>query len=263
MSIFESVKRPLLIGILIYLLTVSPSFAIPDGTPPQTVPPTDIATGAATPAETSAEVLGYFNYGNTMPLGIAKTCWFDYGPTASYGSRQSAICSGTTKATLSPLTPGTTYYYRAAASNEAGTSYGPGKTFTTLGTAPAPGEPQPGTAPSASLESVPGQSLASVLRRGLRLRVKITGSCPCAVRAKLLLSSGVARRLGIKSSISIAQTWRESLSSGIVNVILKPKSALRRKLRRARGALRITARLTVIDAAGERAVRSRSLRLKR
>jgi hypothetical protein len=255
-------RRPLSIAILIYLLAVAPAFAIPDGTPPQTVPPTDIATGAATPKETSAEVLGYFNYGNTMPLGIAKSCWFEYGTTAAYGSRQSAICSGTTKATLSPLIPGTTYHYRAAASNEAGTSYGPGKTFTTLGTAPTPGEPPPASAPAASLTPVSGQALESVLRRGLRLRVRITGSCPCVVRAKLLLSSGVARRLGIKSSVSIAQARRESTAAGTVNVTLKPKSSLRRKLRRAR-TLRVTARATVTGTSGKQSVASRALRLKR
>src|SRR3954469_13238747 len=129
----------------------------------QTVAPTDIATGAADPSATSAVVLGYFNYGNTMPLGIASECWFEYGPTLAYGSRETAICSGTTKATLAPLLPGTTYHYRAAAANEAGTTYGPDKTLTTLGSPPGGGTPPPAGSSRTTLRVVSGQSLQSVL----------------------------------------------------------------------------------------------------
>jgi hypothetical protein len=130
------VRRSLSIAILIYLLTVAPAFAIPDGTPPQTVPPTDIATGAATPKETSAEVLGYFNYGNTMPLGIARPAGSITGPRPPTQPPERDLLRD--DGGDAPLTPGTTYYYRAEACNEAGTSYGPVvKTFTTLGTARA------------------------------------------------------------------------------------------------------------------------------
>src|SRR5436190_14731265 len=129
-------KRLLWIAFAACLLAVTPALAIPTQTPPQTIPPTDVATGAATPSDTSAEVLGYFNYGSTYPPGIPNDCWFEYGTTTTYGGHTTAICSGTTKASLTPLTPGTTYHYRAAASNEAGTTYGPDKTFTTLGSPP-------------------------------------------------------------------------------------------------------------------------------
>jgi hypothetical protein len=88
-------------------------------------PPTDIATGVAEPSETSARVVGYWNYGSTVPPGIPDDCWFDYGTTPAYGSRVTAICSGTSYATLVPLVPGTTYHYRAAGSNSAGTTDGP------------------------------------------------------------------------------------------------------------------------------------------
>src|SRR6266540_3920709 len=178
-------KRLLWICFFACLLAVTPALAIPTQDPPQTIPPTDVATGAATPSETSAEVLGYFNNGSTYPPGIAKDCWFDYGTTTAYGSRTTAICAGTTKATLAPLVPGTTYHYRAAASNSDGTTYGPDKTFTTLGSQPPGGAPT--ATPTATLKIVSGQSLASVLRRGLRMRVTLPGPCPCVVRGNLLL----------------------------------------------------------------------------
>jgi len=245
------------------LLVVTPALAIPiQPTPPQTIPPTDIATGAATPSDTSAEVLGYFNYGTTDPPGIAKDCWFEYGTSTAYGSRTTAICSGTTKAILAPLVPGTTYHYRAAASNEAGTASGPGKTFTTLGAPPPPGTAPPADTPGATLEVAVGQSIPSVLRSGLRLRVTLAGPCPCVVRGKLLVSHATAKRLGIKSSTSIALSRREYGEPRTAKLTLKPKSSVRRKLRRTR-VLKATVRVTVTGAPGDRTVVNRSLRLKR
>jgi hypothetical protein len=244
------------------LLAVTPALAIPTQDPPQTIPPTDVATGAATPSETSAEVLGYFNYGSTYPPGIPKECWFDYGTTTAYGSRTTAICSGTTKATLTPLVPGTTYHYRAAASNEAGTTNGPDKTFTTLGTPPPDGTAPPADNPPTLLRVVSGQSLGSVLRSGLRLRLTLAGPCPCAVRGKLLVSRATARRLGLEHLRSIASTRRNYSSAGTATIRLKLKSSLKRKLRHTR-VLRASARATVTGTPGQPTVVSRSLRLKR
>jgi hypothetical protein len=228
----------------------------------QTIPPTDIATGAADPSETSARVLGYFNYGSTYPPGIAEHCWFEYGTTVAYGSREDAICSGTTRATLAPLVPGTTYHYRAAASNSAGTTYGPDKTFTTLGSPPGTAVPPPGSTPQATLAVVSGQSLASVLRRGLRLRVTLGGPCPCVIRGRLVVSRSTAKRLGIKSATPIALGRGEYAAPGVARATLKLRSSVKRKLRRIR-ALKATAKVTVTGASGRTIAVSRSLRLKR
>ncbi len=61
--------------------------------------------------------------------------------------KEGAIGSGTTaepvEVRLESLQPGTVYYYRVVASNEAGTFDGPGKTFTT--------PPAPGSTPSEKL----------------------------------------------------------------------------------------------------------------
>lgn len=66
----------------------------------------------------------------------------EYGLTTSYGSTQTAtpaIITGTTStgvsATLSGLSPSTTYHVRYKASNSAGTTYTSDTTFTTLGPA--------------------------------------------------------------------------------------------------------------------------------
>ena len=252
------------IAVLACLVAITRAGAsIPTQPGPENVPPTDIATGTAEPSETSAVVLGYFNYGNTSPPGIAKDCWFDYGTSMALGSRQTAICSGTTKATLAPLVPGTVYYYRAAASNAAGTTYGPTiRSFTTLGTTPpAPGPPPPG-ATVAKLRVARGQSLASLLRRGLLLRVTLSGRCPCTVSGKLLVSDSQAKRLGIRRSTPLAQSRREYDSAGTAVARLKLKSSIKRKLRRARS-LNATAQLTVTGPSGTPTVVSRSLRIRR
>jgi hypothetical protein len=228
----------------------------------ESIPPTDIATGAAEPSETSARVLGYFNYGATNPPGIAEQCWFEYGSTLAYGNRTNAICSGTTRATLAPLVPGTTYHYRAAASNSAGTTYGPDKSFATLGSPPGGGPPPPGDTPRTTLEIFSAQSLGSVLRGGLRLRLGLVGPCPCVARGKLLVTRDTARRLHIKRSASIAQGRREYRTPGAVKLTLKLKPPVKRMLRRAR-VLKAIVKVTVTGASGQATVLSRSLRLKR
>jgi len=62
------------------------------------------------------------------------TVWFQYGKTSSYSretSHQSKHGTGLFCADVYNLDPCTTYHYRAVARNDAGTSYGYDKTFTT------------------------------------------------------------------------------------------------------------------------------------
>ncbi len=67
--------------------------------------------------------------GRVMPNGLATNVWFEYGPTAAYGSSTApqAIGSGTTSvafnAALSGFAPGG-YHFRSVAQNSAGTTYG-------------------------------------------------------------------------------------------------------------------------------------------
>jgi len=69
------------------------------------------------------------------PHGRPVTYYFQYGTSASYGSRTASAWTGvhakTVSANLTGLSPGTTYHYRIYASNEAGIAYGWDHTFTT------------------------------------------------------------------------------------------------------------------------------------
>jgi uncharacterized repeat protein (TIGR01451 family) len=69
------------------------------------------------------------------PNGASTTLNFDYGLTTNYGSTvsESNIGSGTSTVTqtLSGLDCGTTYHFRANATNSAGSGYGNDQTFTT------------------------------------------------------------------------------------------------------------------------------------
>jgi hypothetical protein len=88
------------------------------------------ATGGKTP--TSATVSGIVN-----PEGQDTSYSFQYGTTNAYGAQTAPADAGsgtsdvTVAATLSSLTPGTTYHYRVVATNVSGTTAGSDATFTT------------------------------------------------------------------------------------------------------------------------------------
>ena len=102
--------------------------------------PTTTTTSATSIASGSATLNGTVN-----PNAADTTVTFEYGITVSYGSSLTAIESPLTgtadqavSASLTGLTPGTTYHFRAKAVNSVGTSYGDSRTFTTLASAPTP-----------------------------------------------------------------------------------------------------------------------------
>jgi len=75
--------------------------------------------------------------GSVHPQGLTITVHFQYGRTTSYGSTTSAqIRTGNTNqnvsANISGLSANTTYHFRIAATNSAGTRYASDRTFTTL-----------------------------------------------------------------------------------------------------------------------------------
>ncbi len=104
-----------------------------------TIPPGIGSASAGTPTETEATLEA-----EALPNAQSSTLAFEYGQTGAYGSSSSPVevGSGTAashgSAQLSGLEPGTTYHYRALATNASGTTYGPDATFTT---APAPEPP--------------------------------------------------------------------------------------------------------------------------
>lgn len=97
-----------------------------------TATPSSITSGTAIPA------------GNiTATGGVSPTSrYIEYGLTTSYGSQSAAdtgtFSTGAFTERIYGLTQGTTYHYRACATNTAGTGCGSDQTFTTLA---APGQP--------------------------------------------------------------------------------------------------------------------------
>ena len=93
-----------------------------------------VGTGGATVSGTTATLTGDVN-----PNGSPTTAWFEWSTSSNLGNLSltpaQAVGSGTTvvpiTAGLTGLSPGTTYYYQAVASNSAGRSPGGILSFTT------------------------------------------------------------------------------------------------------------------------------------
>ena len=99
--------------------------------------PAVTTTAASAVASASATLNGTITPGN-----VAATWYFQYGPTASYGSTTalSNLVAGSSSVPvsngISGLLPGTTYHYTLVASNSVGTNAGTDLTFTTPAVAP-------------------------------------------------------------------------------------------------------------------------------
>jgi len=99
-----------------------------------------VVTGAATSVTTSSATLN----GTVNANGTSTTAWFNFGTTSGVYSGTSTTqgVSGTSDTAvsigISGLSEGTTYYYRIAAQNTAGTTYGSQNSFTTDTSPPPP-----------------------------------------------------------------------------------------------------------------------------
>jgi hypothetical protein len=124
------------IAILVGVLTV----AVPASTAASTPPA--VATGSAMRADRFGETVA----GTVNPNGEATTYYFQYGPTASYGSQTTQTSAGTgtdsvnESTTVSGLTPGTLYHYRIVATNASGTTDGADQLFTADENTPTPSQ---------------------------------------------------------------------------------------------------------------------------
>jgi hypothetical protein len=98
-------------------------------TPP--LPPTASTVSSTVLSVSSARVNGFVN-----PRGTLSSYWFEYGPTASYGSATPSTSAGSgsssvaASAEIAELESETTYHFRLVAENAGGTAYGADKTFT-------------------------------------------------------------------------------------------------------------------------------------
>jgi hypothetical protein len=94
--------------------------------------PPQVSTLAATGVSTNSATLN----GTVNPVGWPTTAWFQWGSTSNYGnlSPVTNLGSGTTalplSAPLTGLTPGVTYHFRIAATNDYGLGYGSDQSFT-------------------------------------------------------------------------------------------------------------------------------------
>ncbi len=96
--------------------------------------PPVVQTGSAQGASTTGVTLT----GSVNPNGAATNWYFEYGTSASYGTKIAAKSAGSgtaatgVSAAITKLTAGTTYHYRLVASSISGTTYGGDVTFTTV-----------------------------------------------------------------------------------------------------------------------------------
>jgi hypothetical protein len=131
--------------------------------------------------------------GTVNPKGAPTSYRFEYGPTTAYGSSTadsdagSVLTDVSSSANVAGLEPGTTYHYRAIASNAGGVVHGADQTFTTApaGAGGASGSSTPSAGGFAGVKLVSTKLVYA--RRSITLRL----SCPastagnCTGRTKL------------------------------------------------------------------------------
>ncbi len=125
------------------------------------------ALASTAPTVTGEAASNTSNTGATIsasvdPQGQATTYAFEYGTSTKYSVQTTPQSAGAgtqaapVSTTLTGLQPGTTYHYRAIATNAGGTTTGPDATFTTTGIAPpepTPAQPQTGPVTEVGVES--------------------------------------------------------------------------------------------------------------
>ena len=96
----------------------------------------DSVSAQTCPINTTVSGTTVMFVGELTDMGGDQTnnVWFEYGKTTSYGQKtveKSLTAPGLYCISVTGLSPSTTYHYRAAAKNSAGTAYGENKSFTT------------------------------------------------------------------------------------------------------------------------------------
>lgn len=95
--------------------------------------PTVTTTTASSITSTSATTGGNVSYAGSSSVTARGVCWStNANPTISDGKTSDGTGTGTFTSTISGLTAGVTYHYRAYATSSVGTAYGSDLTFTTL-----------------------------------------------------------------------------------------------------------------------------------
>ncbi len=119
-------------AVLFLFITVNHSQSAADSPQSSAAAPAVTTDAASRVTHNSATLRGTVN-----ATGLSTTAWFQYrivnGPSKSTFSTQTVIGTSDTEVSFSiiQLLPGTTYYYRLVAKNDAGTTYGDEVSFTT------------------------------------------------------------------------------------------------------------------------------------
>ena len=190
---------------------------------------------------TSATVTGAVN-----PNGLQTAYYFAYGKTTSYGSNTAAgtlaagSTSDTVSAALSKLAPSTTYHFALVAANADGTTVGPDVTFKTSASPPKL---------TVVLHGVPSSyKIRSLTAHGLT--IKLTCGSACSVRASLLVSSKLAKRLGLGHQQTAIASGSASLrSAGTVKVTLHVSKSAKHAVSRS-SSLAVTLRIVATPTGG-------------
>ena len=161
-----------------------------------------VITGAPSAVSASAATVT----GQVNPDGLATAFHVDYGLTATYGARTANGSAGAGRvpvgvsATLTGLSPATTYHYRLVGANSAGTVTGADRTFTTAAVPTGAPRVATGTARAGDVSAiVSGQVNPDGLRSAYHVeygRSSAYGSSTSAVALPAGVSPvGVAARL--------------------------------------------------------------------
>ncbi|NVO03228.1 MAG: T9SS type A sorting domain-containing protein [Bacteroidetes bacterium] len=99
--------------------------------PPATTP--SITTNEVSSIGTTTSISGGDVYSSTTPVSERGVCWNTLGsPSISDSKTSDGTGTGEFTSSISGLSPGTTYYLRAYATNSSGTAYGNEVSFTTI-----------------------------------------------------------------------------------------------------------------------------------
>lgn len=125
----------------------------------------------------------------------------------------------------------------------------PGPTIPVIpGKPTVPAKPKDTVKPTITLRSVKGQSLASVLRSGLK--TKVTCSEACTVRAQIRLDAKAAKKLGLKGAIGTVTT--KLAAKGTKTITVRLSSKARAKLRKRGAKITVSLRISAADTAGNK-----------